>query len=100
VTGELGFERTEGRKVKVAYQDVNDEVQAWNAQLRQALPADLFHGVLRGYRDAPDKAAFLINGAYKGYRGQEKWSLRSHAIMGRPPGSIFNENGWFVRLPK
>ena len=99
-TGMLGF-RKQGSVWKAAYNDIHDEIQAWNAQLRQASPAD-FHtkgGNLRGFRDADDKALFLVQRGYSGYAKVMNDVYNAPKVVpGYPPGSVLKTSTAFFRI--
>ena len=99
-TGMLGF-RKEGRVWKAAYNDIHDEVQAWTAQLRQATDRDLLArtGNLRGFRDATDKALFLVQRGYPGYAKVINDVYHAPRVVpGYPPGSVLKTATAFFRI--
>ncbi len=95
--GEFGFRQTlEGNWEAVAL-DIGDEVEAYEAQLRQALPSDLTKGILRGFRDASDKAAYLKKHAYPDVPTNPE---KTPAVQGVKPGAVVHTSNSFWRTPK
>jgi len=98
-TGAVGFRRGLGGW-NPFFTDVFDEVEAWDAQLRQASGFDLFRGNLRGYANASDRAAYLINHGYGQYRDRERRRVDAPTVQGLAPGTLFATNDWFYRIPR
>ncbi len=98
-TGKLGFVR-HGKKWVAIFTDIGDEVEAYDAQLRQARPFDLKRGILRRYSKARDRARFLIRSGYEQYHGRENERRFAERISGIPPGSVVNNGTSFYRAPQ
>jgi len=96
-SGMIGFYKA-GNEWQVRFADIQDEVGAWDAQLRQAAPNDLFRGNLRGYSRAKDKADYLIRHGYGQYRGRKNAVSNSPHVPGYAPGSILRNPTWFYRI--
>jgi RHS repeat-associated protein len=96
--GRLGFHKVDGQW-GAFFGDVNDEVEAWNAQLRQATDLDFHRGNIRDYQRATDKARFLTQHAYTGYSGKEKQVWSSIPVPGYKPGDILSSATLYYRIP-
>jgi RHS repeat-associated protein len=97
--GMLGFRKMEGAW-HVTFTDVQDEVLAWNAQLRQAPAGDYYRGTLRDYSNAKDKADFLIHHGYPQYSGKKDEVNNAPHVPGYDPGSLFRGANWLYRIPR
>ncbi len=98
-SGALGFMKRDNKWV-AAFTDIYDEVDGYHAQLRQAQPGDFHRGILRGFQRAEDKAAYLINHGYGGYRGRGNQRVPAPRVPGYQPGQLFYTTGWFYRIPR
>jgi len=98
--GMVGFRKMEG-SWHTTFTDVTDEVLAWNAQLRQSPAQDYFTpGGLRDYKNAQDKADYLILHGYPQYQGKKAEINNAPHVGGVEPGSVFRTETWFYRIPK
>jgi hypothetical protein len=97
----LGFRKDKNGKWSVTFTDIFDEVDAWNAQLRQATDRDLAQGNVRGFQQAKSKTSFLMNHGYGRYRGTEGATRMINAphVKGFTPGAVRHTNAWFYRVP-
>lgn len=98
-TGALGF-RKAGNEWRAWFADIFDEVDAFNAQLRQAQPGDLNRGTLRGFQRAEDKASYLINHGYGQYRGRDRVRVYAPSVPGYQPGQLLHTANSFYRIPR
>ena len=83
------------------FTDILDEVDGWNAQLRQAPRRDLVgRSKLRHFSNSRNKASSLVRNGYPGYR--ERPRIRSNApqVGGREPGDLVNTATWFFKIPR
>jgi RHS repeat-associated protein len=99
--GDLGFRYSDG-DWGVIFVDIHDEIDAFKAQLRQALPTDFHSGTLRGFAVSEDskRADYLINHGYGHFAGMDQSKLAAPTIPGYKPGQLLNTGNLFFRIPK
>ncbi|MDP9193798.1 MAG: hypothetical protein M3P06_19055 [Acidobacteriota bacterium] len=98
--GMIGFGKSASGSWVAMFGDVHDEVEAWNAQLRQATDNDFFTGNLRDYSNANDKARFLSQNGYPGYQGKLNVVSQAWQRQGYSPGQIYSNGSFYWRIPQ
>jgi RHS repeat-associated protein len=96
--GALGFKKLPNGKWEVTFTDIQDEIQAWTAQQRQATDRDWHHGNLRDFANAKDKADALIRRGYGQYAKRKHEVAFAPKIPGYAPGAVFRHANWFYRI--
>jgi hypothetical protein len=100
--GELGFRNNDGRWSPI-FNDIYDEVGAFEAQLRQAQEADFHRGIIRGFSNAEgeeERAIYLINNNYSQYSGRENVRANAPNVPGFQPGQLLHTGNMFYRIPR